>query len=111
MHSDPQRVRSIFLGAVENHPSDQWAAFLDEACGADQTLRQRVEVLLRAHEQANSLLDAPVAGLRGPEPVREGPGTVIGAYKLLEQIGEGGFGVVFMAEQLEPIRRKVALKV
>src|SRR5436305_284228 len=111
--ADPQRARSIFLEAVENHAPDQRLPFLDQACGGDLNLRKRVEVLLRAHEQSNSILDVggvpPVATVAGP--AAEGPGTVVGPYKLLEQIGEGGFGVVFMAEQQQPIRRKVALKV
>jgi serine/threonine protein kinase len=130
MNVDPQKARSIFLSAVEKFAPEQWQAHLDKACGADQDLRHRVEVLLRAHEQANSLLDALSPNLspsppprsgegeggRGSavtldEPVTERPGTVIGPYKLLEQIGEGGFGVVFMAEQTHPVRRRVALKV
>src|SRR6266571_1591011 len=120
MSADPRIVRALFLALVENNVPEQWSAYLDESCKSDQELRQRVEVLLRAHEQANSLLDASVGALplatRGAsavldEPLREGPGTVIGPYKLLERIGEGGFGVVFMAEQSQPIRRKVALKV
>jgi len=114
MNADPQNVRSIFLAAVENHAPDQWSAYLDGACGPDQELRQRVEVLLRAHEQANSLLDAPApmlaATIDAPAPA-ERPGTVIGPYKLLQQIGEGGMGTVFMAEQTHPVQRKVALKV
>src|SRR5438128_2457492 len=111
--ADPQRARSIFLEAVENHAPDQRLPFLDQACGGDLNLRKRVEVLLRAHEQSNSILDVggvpPVATVAGP--AAEGPGTVVGPYKLLEQIGEGGFGVVFMAEQTQPVRRTVALKV
>jgi serine/threonine protein kinase len=115
MNANPQRARSIFLEAVENHAPDQWGNFLDQACGADQELRHRVEVLLHAHQQADSLLDAP-AGNPSPvtvdEPSTSAPcDTVIGPYKLLEQIGEGGFGFVYMAEQQEPVRRKVALKV
>src|SRR5262245_12972947 len=113
MTGDTNHVRSVFLAAVENHAPERWPAFLDEACGGDPELRRRVEVLLRAHEKANSLLDAPSPDLAATrdEPIRERPGTIIGPYKLLEQIGEGGFGIVFMAEQTEPIRRKVALKV
>jgi tetratricopeptide (TPR) repeat protein len=117
MTADSHKVRSIFLTAVENHPPERWSAFLDEACVADVELRRRVELLLEGHVAANSLLDAPAPRLGGTvdepaaELVAEGPGTVIGSYKLLEQIGEGGFGVVFMAEQQEPIRRKVALKI
>src|SRR5262249_21986881 len=77
-------------------------------------LRQKIEALLRAYEQAGSFLESPasppVATIDEPPPT-EGPGTIIGPYKLLEQIGEGGFGVVYMAEQTQPVRRKVALKI
>jgi serine/threonine protein kinase/WD40 repeat protein len=77
-------------------------------------LRQRVEALLRQHDQAGGFLERPaVAGLvtAHEAPVGEGPGMVVGPYKLLQQIGEGGFGVVFLAEQQQPVRRMVALKV
>src|SRR5204863_149178 len=82
-----------------------WDAYLDEACGEDPVLRHRVHLLLRAHAEPNSLLDQPACALADTldEPIREGPGTVLGRYKLIEQIGEGGFGVVFMAEQKEPV--------
>src|SRR5689334_2842348 len=76
-------------------------------------MRADVEALLLAHETDPGFLEqpaGPVATVDEP-PVREQPGDVIGSYKLLEQIGEGGFGVVFLAEQTEPVRRKVALKV
>src|SRR5207253_6768877 len=74
---------------------------------------QRVEALLRAYDDAGSFMQGPAPAGAGTvdEPLTERPGTVIGPYKLLEQIGEGGFGVVFMAEQQHPVRRKVALKV
>jgi serine/threonine protein kinase/Flp pilus assembly protein TadD len=113
MNAEAHKIRSLFLAAVENHPPEQWKAYLDEACASDLDLRHRVEVLLRAHADANSLLDDPGQRLVATvdESMREGPGTVIGSYKLLEQIGEGGFGVVFMAEQQQPVRRQVALKV
>jgi serine/threonine protein kinase/tetratricopeptide (TPR) repeat protein len=113
MSAEPHTVRSVFLAAVENCAPDQWDAFLQEACAGDQDLRRRVEVLLRAHQQPNSLLDSPAAALVATidEPTTERPGTVIGPYKLLEQIGEGGFALVFVAEQQQPVRRKVALKV
>lgn len=84
------------------------ARYLDGACGGDAKLRERLQALLRVYEQDRSFLQPSPGG----EPVvAEGPGSVIGPYKLLEQIGEGGFGVVFMAEQHQPVRRKVALKV
>src|SRR5215207_9383923 len=113
MNADPQKARSIFLEAVEQHAPDHWDPYLDAACGQDQELRRRVEVLLRAHAQANSLLDAPGPALLQAveEPPAERPGAVVGPYRLLEPIGEGGFGVVFLAEQQQPVRRKVALKV
>src|SRR5262249_5520667 len=83
--------------------------FLERACAGDHALRLRVERLLLRHLEPGSLLDAQPATVDAP--ARERPGTGIGPYKLLEQIGEGGFGVVYMAEQQRPVRRKVALKV
>jgi serine/threonine protein kinase len=86
--------------------------YLQQVCGENEALRARVQALLNIHEEERSLPERAAA--QGPtvdEPINEGPGTVIGPYKLLEQIGEGGFGLVFMAEQQQPIRRKVAVKV
>src|SRR5437879_11466961 len=106
------QARSIFLAALERVP-DQWPAFVDEACGGNADLRARVEQLLHAHQAMGSIhgggAGAPAATV--DDPITERPGTVIGPYKLLEQIGEGGFGVVFLAEQTQPVRRKVALKI
>ena len=87
--------------------------YLDQICAGDPSLRERVELLLEVNEQEKSFLRstgevAPTADLR---PITEAPGQQIGRYKLLQKIGEGGFGVVFMAEQSRPVRRKVALKV
>ncbi|HLN27317.1 MAG TPA: tetratricopeptide repeat protein [Gemmataceae bacterium] len=103
---------SIFLQAVEIPSAAERAAFLGRACGNDSGLRAEVEALLRAHAQSGDMLDLPEksAVTTGPA-VTETPGTVIGRYKLLQQIGEGGMGTVFMAEQTEPVQRKVALKV
>jgi WD40 repeat protein/serine/threonine protein kinase len=105
-------VEAIFFAARQKPAADR-AAYLDEACGRDPELRRRVEQFLRAQAEIGSFLEAPAARpvLTIDAPVSEGPGTVIGPYKLLEQIGEGGFGIVFMAEQQQPVRRKVALKV
>jgi len=92
-------------------------AYLQQVCGENVALAERVRALLGAYEQSASFLEAPPfahnvdAGLTLDEPITEGPGTLIGPYKLLEQIGEGGMGLVFIAEQQHPIRRKVALKV
>jgi WD40 repeat protein/serine/threonine protein kinase len=101
----------LFCDALELASPAERAAYLDRVCGDDLDLRRRLERLLEAHEAADGFLAAPAAATVDEQPFREGPGTVIGPYKLLEQIGEGGFGVVFMAEQNQPIRRKIALKV
>ena len=104
-------ARSVFLAALERAP-EQWPAFLDEACGDNAELRARAEQLLQAHQAMGSIhgsgSDSPSTSA---EPVPEGPSALIGPYKLLEQIGEGGFGAVFMAEQEHPVRRRVALKI
>jgi WD40 repeat protein/serine/threonine protein kinase len=113
---NPQ-VNELFLKAVEIASPREREAFLDQACAGDADLRAKVEALLRAGEQAGSFLEAPAvavpAGLAATvdEPRSEGPGTVIGPYKLLQPLGEGGFGVVYLAEQREPVRRQVALKI
>jgi probable HAF family extracellular repeat protein len=104
---------TIFHLALATQPSEREAR-LDEACQGDAELRAQVERLLAEHDRQQSfLLDKPPSGLDATtyRPVTEGPGDVIGPYKLLESIGEGGFGVVFLAEHAKPVRRKVALKV
>src|SRR5262249_51041432 len=109
-----QSERSIFLEAVEKGSASERNAFLDDACGANAALRAEVEALLQAHERPQPILDspqAPASSLVADERISERPGTIIGSYKLLEQIGEGGFGVVYMAEQQVPVRRKIALKI
>ena len=109
-----EREREIFMTALEMPSPGERAAFLDGACGKDARLRARVESLLRHHSE-DRFLEDPVADLKGiplPEPiVGESIGAVIGRYKLLEKIGEGGMGVVYMAQQEEPVRRRVALKI
>jgi WD40 repeat protein/serine/threonine protein kinase len=108
---------AIFTAAVEMESAGQRAAYLDKVCAGRADLRRKVEELLCAHVQAGHLLDEAAAAwnahlpMSDPQAIAERPGTVIGPYKLLEQIGEGGFGVVFMAEQQQPVRRKVALKI
>jgi serine/threonine protein kinase/WD40 repeat protein/tetratricopeptide (TPR) repeat protein len=107
-------AKEIFFAALERTAPDERAAYLSAACGHDDALRRRVEALLAAHDEPDSRLDRPAAepGLTMPlRPIAEGPGTLVGAYKLLQRIGEGGFGVVYMAEQQEPVRRIVALKI
>jgi tetratricopeptide (TPR) repeat protein len=102
---------AIFLEALHQPGPQARAAFLDRACAGDDGLRHGVEMLLHAHERAGTFLEATAQDRPTLEGDAEQSGTVIDRYKLLEQIGEGGFGVVFMAEQQEPICRKVALKV
>ncbi len=114
MPVDPARVEAIFGEALTQGRRRGRAAYLDEACGGDAALRERVEALLAAHDATGNFLRAARAAIRRPiasAPLSQGPGSRIGRYKLLEQIGEGGLGVVFMAEQTEPVQRKVALKI
>src|SRR5262245_18882160 len=110
---DPKSIDRIFWDAAQIASPDERAVYLDSACAGDTELRQRIEELLQARSKASNFLEsvAPHTVATVEELVGERPGTVIGSYKLLEQIGEGGFGVVFMAEQQQPLRRKVALKV
>jgi len=110
----PNNIDQIFWDAGQIPCGDGRNAYLERACAGDAKLRRRVEQLLQARSQAENFLDHPAADLFATAEeasVHERPGMVIGPFKLLEQIGEGGFGVVFMAEQLQPIRRKVALKI
>src|SRR5262249_38148542 len=113
MKSQQTEAKSIFLNAVEIDPPAQRQAYIEEAWAGDEPLRCEVEDLLRHCEQKGAFLESPIPALAAilDESVTQGVGTVVGPYKLLEQIGEGGFGVVFMAEQQQPVRRKVALKV
>jgi len=101
------------VNAIEEYSREEWPSYLDSACGDDSDLRHRVELLLEAHAGAESLLDAPAIAPAATfvSSVPEQPGTQIGPYKLLQQIGEGGMGTVFVAEQREPVQRMVALKV
>ena len=112
---------TIFAAALQWETEASRAAYLEEACAGDPQLRKRVEELIRASDAARTFLEnpparrvggaAPDAGARAVADQTETPGTRIGRYKLLQQIGEGGCGTVFMAEQEVPVRRRVALKV
>jgi Leucine-rich repeat (LRR) protein/tRNA A-37 threonylcarbamoyl transferase component Bud32 len=131
------RVEDIFSAAVKIEAHADRSKYLDQVCADNRRLRARVEALLAAHDNADSFLEtsaavaAAVAGDDAPvpmnpidagekpvatvaptyRPITEGPGTTVGRYKLLQQIGEGGMGVVYMAQQEKPVRRRVALKI
>jgi serine/threonine protein kinase/Flp pilus assembly protein TadD len=108
-------VKSIFLDALEIASARERLAYVDRCCGRDAALRAEVETLLRHHEVLGDYLERPALGPHttpdpAARPAAEGPGTVIGPYKLLQEIGEGGMGTVYMAEQEHPVRRRVGLK-
>jgi WD40 repeat protein/serine/threonine protein kinase len=110
--------QAMFAEALQRATPEARAAYLDAACGTDTALRHRVQALLRAADKAGDFLEQPPTGLSGDADATqfvgefsEKPGDRIGRYKLLEKIGEGGCGTVYMAEQEEPVRRRVALKV
>ena len=118
-HPSWSRAKQVFNEALEKSGPER-LRFVDSACGEDAELRSQVLVLLAAHDRAGGFMVATgggadaaaraIAGGASEEPIEE-PGTRIGPYKLLQVIGEGGFGVVYMAEQVEPIHRRVALKI
>src|SRR4051794_4164120 len=117
--SGASAVETIFLAALVLPPSER-SAYLASACGDNQQLRQRVEALLRAHDAPPGFLPeqpgtsptaAPTLAVFLASQLSEQSDELIGRYKLLQKIGEGGCGVVYLAEQKEPVRRKVALKV
>jgi serine/threonine protein kinase/tetratricopeptide (TPR) repeat protein len=125
MGTEQRGVKAIFDEAAEIGDREARAAYLDQACAGDLELRRKVELLLQAYADAGSFMERPAVEVaiahtpdradptpgHPPRPIAEGPGTRIGPYKLLQQIGEGGMGVVYMAEQERPVRRKVALKI
>ena len=111
--------RAIFIQAIEEESPQEREAYLQSACGEDTELRAAVDALLAAHDQTQNMLDHPiVGGVRLASTISSSPiesiehiGMKIGPYLLMEQIGEGGFGLVFVAQQESPVRRKVALKI
>ncbi len=113
MNEPANNAEVIFLAALDRASPAERAVYVEGACAGRPAILSRVRELLRAHEASRGPLDAPPPGLgvTQDEPPRERPGTIIGPYKLLQQIGEGGMGVVYMAEQETPVRRKLALKI
>ncbi len=110
MPVNSSKVKEVFVAALKLQPS-QWDSYLAEVCSEDHDLRYRVKELLKANAGAGSFLEPGGQADTIDIPIGDGQGAVIESYKLREKIGEGGFGLVFMAEQLHPVRRKVALKV
>ncbi len=114
MNDLPNREVEVFTEAVQL-PTGERAGYLERACGGDAKLRQQVEALLQTHDQVGDFLEEsaqkPLIEIRLESSAGEKAGDRIGRYKLLQQIGEGGCGVVYMAEQEEPVRRRVALKI
>jgi serine/threonine protein kinase len=108
---ESKSIDCIYWEAAQIASEMERAAYLERVCGADSRLHKRVVQFLKVRAAADELLEAPPACATLDEPLLEKPGMGIGPYKLLEQIGEGGMGLVFMAEQARPVRRKVALKV
>ncbi len=114
MSAEKPNLRTIFIEALEKESAEARDEYLEEACDGDGELRERLEALLSAHGEAGNFRGGEASSSGDTvdfEPISERPGDVMGRYKLLEEIGEGGFGVVFMAEQREPVRRRVALKI
>ncbi len=105
--------KAIFFEALEQPGRAELMTYLDAACGGNKEIRSRVEDLLRAHHNAGKFLGGSAsAGETTDAPASEEPErSLIGPYKLLQTLGEGGMGIVYMAEQQEPVRRRVALKV
>lgn len=101
----------IFYQALELESPEEQARFLGEACGGDQAMRQAVEALLAAHARPASLLDRPAGERLGLDEPPEPPPTRIGDFEILQEIGRGGMGVVYEAEQTHPLRRRVAIKI
>jgi hypothetical protein len=106
-----RRAREIFENALDRESKVQQELYIRHECGGDGVLLGQVQALMEAHEAGESFLPGQPARASNLAEVAEQPGQNVGRYKLIQKLGEGGCGVVYMAEQEEPMRRKVALKV
>jgi serine/threonine-protein kinase len=105
-------IDDIFWEAAQISSPNERAAYLNQACAGDAELQRKVQRLLQVQVKAEAFLEPPAATIFATDgEAVESPGKLIGPYRLMEQIGEGGMGIVFVAEQQQPVRRKVALKV
>lgn len=114
MAEKPKDVEAIYNAALKRESGQERSSYLDEVCGDDRALRQRVEGLLGVSQEVGDFLEIPAAPANATlddSPLIEGPGTKIGRYELMELIGEGGMGLVYPARQKEPVKRRVALKI
>jgi len=110
--AEARQLRDVFSEALKIKTEQGRRQYLDDVCGGDTNFRQLVDELLEAHDEAGSFLtEFDPENTVGTAEIPEGVGTTIGAYELLEHIGEGGMGVVFRAAQSTPVRREVAIKV
>jgi len=113
--TNPRPDKEIFFEALDLATPEERAALLDAACGNDLAQRRRLEDLLAIHVKQNPFMQEPAAqgsaAVLSAASLTEVPGAQIGRYKLLEKLGEGGFGAVYVAEQKEPVKRRVALKI
>jgi serine/threonine protein kinase/tetratricopeptide (TPR) repeat protein len=114
MVEDSTDFDAILCAAIELESPEERVAFVRNQCGGDEALRLRIQQLVDAHFRAGGFLESPaieISATTDHGPITEQAGSIIGPYKLLQQIGEGGMGVVFMAEQTRPVQRIVALKI
>jgi len=114
MAEKPRDVETIYNAALKKASGQERSSYLDKVCGGDYALRARVEALLDAAQEVGDFLEAPAANANATlndSSFVGGPGTKIGRYELLELIGEGGMGLVYLAQQKEPVKRRVALKI